>query len=97
MIGLKKFSVILGVSIAVIQFSGCGSILYGDSIERADRNAQELAPRSIPVAFDEVEAKRAMGQGQVEIKSVLVSCYGRGMLCMIARPPPPLRQVRHKR
>lgn len=65
---------------------GCAA-LGGDPVDRADRAAKALAPREPKTLFDEVQAKGALGRGNVEIRSVLVSCYGRGIACMQGSAP----------
>lgn len=87
MFGFKKSALAVVLVFSLVQLTGCGAMLYGDPIDRADRNALALAPRSVSTDFNESEAKRAMGVGEVEVKSVLVSCYGRGMLCMSGSAP----------
>jgi hypothetical protein len=61
--------------------SACAT-LNGDPVDRADRLANALAPRTPKTPFDEAFAKAALKPGKVEIKSVLVNCYGRGVACM---------------
>lgn len=66
---------------ALLAMSACTSV-SGDPVDRADRLAQALEPRIPKTPFDEAQAKAALKPGNVEIKSVLVSCYGRGVACM---------------
>ncbi|PKO46602.1 MAG: hypothetical protein CVU31_09825 [Betaproteobacteria bacterium HGW-Betaproteobacteria-4] len=73
-----KFGLMLCASLAI---SACAT-LAGDPVDRADRKAKALAPRAPQTSFDEAQAKAALKPGNVEIKSVLVSCYGRAIGCM---------------
>lgn len=65
----------------LLEITACAT-LNGDPVDRADKLANALAPRAPKTPFDEALAKSALKPGNVEIKSVLVSCYGRGIGCM---------------
>lgn len=75
---LQKLCLMLWVSLGI---SACAT-LNGDPVGRADRLANALAPRTPKSPFDENLTKVALKPGNVEIKSVLVSCYGRAIGCM---------------
>ena len=78
-----KFLVKAGfVTLALINLVGYGNAAFADEVDRADRRAQALAPRAPKTIFNEAEAKDALSPGEVEIKSVLVNCYGRGIACI---------------
>lgn len=74
-----KKSVLVGM---LLSLGACGNALHGDPVERADRQAKAYAPRVPKTAFDEELAKKGLAKGNVEIKSVLVNCYGRGIGCI---------------
>lgn len=75
---ILKISILLCV---LLGFSSCAT-LNGDPVDRADKKAIALAPRTPKTVFDEALAKNALKAGNVEIKSVLVNCYGRGIGCI---------------
>lgn len=87
---LIKASVVIGL---VINMVGCGSALHGDPVERADKQAKAYAPRSPKTPFDEALTKNAFNVGNVELKSVLVNCYGRGIGCIQGSVPVPNTKV----
>jgi len=75
---------ILKISILVsifLGFVGCAAI-EGDRVDRADRSAKANEPRIPKTVFNEAQAREALKPGNVEIKSVLVHCYGRGIGCI---------------
>ena len=78
-----KLGLLLCASLGI---SACAT-LAGDPVDRADRKANALAPRAPKTVFDEALAKAALKPGNVEIKSVLVSCYGRGIGCIQGSVP----------
>ena len=75
---------LVNISLIVCVLLGLGACatIAGDPVDRADRKAQALAPRTPKTVFDETQAKNALKPGNVEIKSVLVHCYGRGIGCI---------------
>jgi hypothetical protein len=85
-----KINVVLCVLLSLV---GCASALHGDPVERADRQAKAYAPRVPKTPFDEALAKSALAKGNVEIKSVLVNCYGRGIGCIEGSLPVPHTKV----
>lgn len=85
-----KTNVVLCVLLSLV---GCASALHGDPVERADRQAKAYAPRVPKTPFDEESAKAALAKGNVEIKSVLVNCYGRGIGCIQGSVPVPNTKV----
>lgn len=85
-----KNSLVIGMLLSMV---ACGNALHGDPVERADRQAKAYAPRAPKTAFDETLAKNALAKGNVEIKSVLVNCYGRGIGCIEGSVPVPNTKV----
>lgn len=65
---------------AAIGISSC-TTLDGNAVDRADRRAEKLAPRTPITVFNETLTRNALKSGNNQIKSVLVSCYGRGIGC----------------
>lgn len=78
---MNKIMNITVVLCALFGTTACAA-LNGDSVDRADRKANALMPRTPKTPFNEALAKAALATGNVEIKSVLVSCYGRGIGCI---------------
>lgn len=78
---MKKIINVSLLLCALVGLASCATI-SGDPVYRADRKAQALAPRAPKTVFDEAQAKNALKPGNVEIKSVLVHCYGRGIGCI---------------
>ncbi|MGB4811356.1 MAG: SdrD B-like domain-containing protein [Methylophilaceae bacterium] len=83
---MKKLVSVSFILCALLGISSCAT-LNGDPVERADRKAEKLAPRTPATIFDENSARNALKPGNVEIKSVLISCYGRGILCIQGSVP----------
>lgn len=89
---MKKLVNISLVVCVLLGLSACAT-LHGDPVDRADRKAEKLAPRTPKTVFDEELAKNALKAGNVEIKSVLVNCYGRGIGCIEGSLPVTNTQV----
>jgi hypothetical protein len=75
---ILKISILLSV---LLGLAGCATI-EGDRVDRADRSAKNNEPREPKSVFNEAQAKEALKPGNVEIKSVLVHCYGQGIGCI---------------
>lgn len=75
------------VALALINLVSFGHKVYADEVDLADKRAQMYAPRNPKIVFNETEAKKALEKGEVEIKSVLISCYGRGLFCKDGAEP----------
>ncbi len=69
------------IALTLINMASYSVTLYADEVDLADKRAQMYAPRTPKTVFNEEEAKKALEPGEVEIKSVLISCYGRGLFC----------------
>ncbi len=75
---ILKISILLSV---LLGLASCAAI-EGDRVDRADRSAKNNEPREPKSVFNEAQAKEALKPGNVEIKSVLVHCYGQGIGCI---------------
>lgn len=69
------------IAFTLINFASYSVLLFADEVDLADKRAQMYGPRTPKTVFNEAEAKEALAIGGVEVKSVLVSCYGRGLFC----------------